>query len=373
MVSLKQTKKPMTQFTIKKFTLISITTLLFIACTNNKEVVIPFSNPAIDYWGRIDTSQIDRADLSWAGSSIKINFEGESIYATIKNNTEDNYLSIILDNDSIRIIKPDTIQKQYVLAANLSKGKHSIEIFKRTNRGITSFYGFDIKNKAKLLTKEIPKKRKIEFYGNSITAGYAIEDTSGKDNPRGTNTNNYATYAAITARHFDANYRAISKSGIGVTISWFPLIMPEMYNRLIADNPTRKWDFSLYQRDIVVVNLFQNDSWLVNYPDRKEFKKYFGDKKPNDAYLINAYQDFILSLRKHYPKAKIICTLGAMDAAKKGSKWIDYIDKAVTNLNDTAVFAHFMPYIKTTGHPLAQENKVMANSLIQFIEDTIKW
>lgn len=363
----------MRQSYFKKIALLFIATMLFIACTNKKEIVIPFSDSVIDYWGRIDNSQIDRANLSWSGSSIKMNFEGESIYATLKNNTEDNYLSIILDNDSIRIIKPDSIQKQYKLASNLAKGKHSIEIFKRTNRGITSFYSFTIKNKAKLLAKSTPKKRKIEFYGNSITAGYAIEDTSEKDNPRGTNTNNYKTYAAITARHFDANYRAISKSGIGVTISWFPLIMPEMYDRLIADNPTRKWDFSLYQPDIVVVNLFQNDSWLVNYPKREEFKTNFGDKAPSDAYLINAYQDFISSLRKHYPKAKIICTLGAMDAAKKGSKWMDYIQKAVSNLNDTAIFSHFMPYIETRGHPLVQENKIMANSLIQFIDKNIVW
>ncbi len=358
---------------IKKYTLIFIATMLFIACSDNKEVLIPFSSPAIDYWGRVDHSQIDRADLSWSGSSIKINFEGESIYATLKNDTRGNYLNIILDTDSIRIIKPDSIQKEYKLASNLSKGKHSIEIFKRTNKGITSFYGFNIKNKAKLLAKSAAKKRKIEFYGNSITAGYAIEDTSGKDNPRGTNTNNYKTYAALTARHFDANYRAISKSGIGVTISWFPLIMPEMYDRLISDDPTRKWDFSLYQPDIVVVNLFQNDSWLVNYPERKEFKTYFGDKAPDDSYLINAYQNFISSLRKHYPKAKIICTLGAMDAAKKGSKWMNYIEKAVENLNDNDVFAHFMPYLETSGHPLVQENKVMAKSLIQFIDKNIEW
>jgi hypothetical protein len=28
---------------------------------------------------------------------------------------------------------------------------------------------------------------------------------------------------------------------------------------------TSKWDFSGYTPDVVVINLFQNDSWLVNY------------------------------------------------------------------------------------------------------------
>jgi hypothetical protein len=39
----------------------------------------------------------------------------------------------------------------------------------------------------------------MEFYGNSITAGYAIEDFSGNDQPDSTYTNNYLSYAAITA------------------------------------------------------------------------------------------------------------------------------------------------------------------------------
>ena len=72
--------------------------------------------------------------------------------------------------------------------------KHTIEIFKRTewDRGKTSFYGFQIKGNPKLLHKSEPPKRKMEFYGNSITAGYAVEDTSGKDSPDSTFTNNYS-------------------------------------------------------------------------------------------------------------------------------------------------------------------------------------
>ncbi|MDF1867267.1 MAG: hypothetical protein P1U70_20705, partial [Saprospiraceae bacterium] len=78
------------------------------------------------------------------------------------------------------ILHTDTIKRYYQLASQLPKGKHTIEIFKRTewDRGKTSFYGFQIKGNPKLLHKSEPPKRKMEFYGNSITAGYAVEDTS---------------------------------------------------------------------------------------------------------------------------------------------------------------------------------------------------
>jgi hypothetical protein len=39
--------------------------------------------------------------------------------------------------------------------------------------------------------------------------------------------------------------------------------MPEMYDRLIPENPNSQRDFSLYNPNIVVINLFQNDPWLV--------------------------------------------------------------------------------------------------------------
>ena len=201
----------------------------------------------------------------------------------------------------------------------------------------------------------------------------SIEDLSEKDSPDSTYTNNYLSYAAITARHYNAEYQCICKSGIGITISWHPLIMPEMYNRLIPNDSTSKWDFSLYQPDVVVINLLQNDTWLVNLPEHEEFKKRFGTKAPDDKYIINAYEQFVAALRRYYPNASIICTLGSMDAAKKGSKWITYIKSAVANLNDKKIYTHFMPYIKATAHPSIEDQQIMSNSLIEFIDKNIDW
>lgn len=349
--------------------------IMFMGCTHENELSIRVFNPEIAYWGRIDTSKVDVAELYWSGSSIKINFEGESIAALMKDASGDNYYNIILDHDSISILRPKKTKQYHQLASNLSEGKHTVEIFKRTewHSGKTSFYGFKINNRPKLLPKSAPRKRKIEFYGNSITAGYAIEDFSGKDSPDSTYTNNYLSYAAITARHFSAQYQCICKSGIGITVSWDAMTMPEMFDRLIPSDSTSKWDFSLYNPDVVVVNLFQNDSWLVHLPEHIEFKKRFGNKVPDGAYFVNAYQQFIASLRKKYPDAHIICSLGCMDAVQTGSKWIEYIKSAVVNLHDKKIYINLMPYIKASAHPSIKDHQIMANNLIQYIDENIKW
>ena len=359
----------------KALTLSFLVSVLLISCSAKNELIVDPSDPAIEYSGRINTSSGESAGLSWPGSSIRINFEGASIAALLQDKSGDNYYNVILDNDSLFILRPETTKQYHVLASNLSKGPHTIEIFRRTewNKGSTNFYGFKINANAKLLAKSPPKKRKIEFYGDSITAGFAVEDTSGKDLYDSIYTNNYASYAAITARHFEADYQCVCKSGIGITVSWDPLIMPELYNRLIPTDSTSKWDFSLYRPDVVVVNLFQNDSWLVNIPEHPEFIKRFGDEKPDEAFIISAYQEFIAGLRAHYPAANIICTLGSMDATKDGSLWPGYVQKAVASLKDENVYTHFMPYEESTAHPNVQQQKNMANSLIDFIEKTIEW
>ena len=62
-----------------------------------------------------------------------------------------------------------------------------------------------------------------------------------------------------------------------------------------------------------------------------------------------------------------------MDATKIGSLWPRYIQQAVGELNDPKIYTHFFEFKNTGGHPRINEQKVMANSLIQFIKRKIKW
>ena len=349
--------------------------LFLLSCQEKKEVFVNSSNPELNYSGRVNFDNKEGAEFYWTGTSIKMNFEGENVSAILKDETGDNYYNVIIDNKLKAIIQPDTIKKTYTLAYNLSKGKHTIELFRRNdwNRGKTQFYGFKINNNAKLLPKTESTSRKIEFYGDSISVGYANEDTSGADSPLGFNTNNYLSYAALVARHYDAKYQCICKSGTGVTVSWHPLTMDELHNRLVPLHAESLWDFSLYQPEIVVLNLFQNDSWLVNLPEHKEFKKRFGTTAPTDKYIVEAYQTLVSKIRSHYPQANIICTLGSMDAVKNGSKWRDFIEMAVCKMKDQKIFTHYMPYNNSKGHPSILDHQQMAKSLIKFIDQNIKW
>lgn len=337
--------------------------------TTNKFVA--FNNKNVNFMGRVGINDTC-ANFYWCGSSATIKVKGtQQVNAILADNIGNNYYYVIVDNNEPTKIKIDTNKRSYTLVKNLNNKVHTIQLFKltNTNNGITSLYGFTINKAGKLLKPAKKPKRKIEFYGNSITVGHGVDvPKDSADTGAEIFFNNYKTYAATTARYFNAQYHCTAKSGIGVMVSWFNEIMPEVYDRLNINDSSSKWDFSKYQADIVVVNLFQNDSWLVNNPKHEQFKKRFGTTKPTEAFIINAYANFIKTLRNKYPKANIICCLGSMDATKEGSKWPSYINAAVATLNDKKVATHFFAYKNTNGHPKATDQQIMANNLIAFIK-----
>ncbi len=337
---------------------------LIISCLLSGTVIsqtrfVSYNNKHIVYEGRIPYAN-DAAELTWPGTSVKINFKGTEIAGIFKDEDTANYYNVIIDNDSMNEIHFDTTQQTVTLATGLAYAKHTLQIFKRTewDKGKTFFYGFEFSEKNKILKPSKLPKRKIEFFGNSITCGYAINDNV-HDSPNGYYENNYDAYAAITARHFNAQYHCTSKSGIGIMVSWFPLIMPEMYNRLDPADSTSKWDFTKYIPDLVVINLLQNDSWIVNMPDNQQFKTRFGTKAPAEDEIVNAYKNFVQTIRTTYPKAPIICMLGSMDITRKGSPWPGYVEKAVNQLHDGKIFTYFAAYKETPGHPKVKEQEAI--------------
>lgn len=355
-----------------KFLLIFL--LLWAGVSYAQNVVIKSHDTHIHYMGRV-IMQDEAAELSWSGTTLKINFKGTGVKATLRDEKGYNYFNVIVDNQVVGVIQPDSTQKEYTLASGLANTNHTLELFKRTEwaMGKTWFYEFSLDAGSQVLPAPQTKKHKIEFFGNSITCGYAIEDTTGKDRGTAPYENGYKSYAAITARHFDAEFYNTSRSGIGILVSWDPLIMPELYYRADATDAESHWDFAKYTPDVVVINLFQNDSWIVKLPDNNQFKARFGTKAPTDDQIIKAYKDFVKTIRGKYPKAQIICALGSMDATKEGAPWPGYIQKAVSQIGDKNISVCIFPYKNMPGHPSAKEQQAMADQLIAFIDGHIKW
>lgn len=349
-----------------------LTIFTFFQCKDVKNTTVIFNDTQIEYQGRIHLNLEKKAtELYWPGTSLKINFKGTKAAITLEDERGENYFNLFIDGKFKRFIKLEKGKKTYLLAENLSETKHTLEITKRNEwvAGKTLFYKFEIEGEP--LKKDTKSNLSIEFYGDSITVGHGNEDYSGKDESNGLVTNNYQSYAAITARNLNADYTCIARGGIGILVSWHEIIMQEMYYRKNPADKNSVWDFTKKQPEIVVVNLLQNDSWLINLPKHKEFKRRFGAQKPTAKEIETSYTDFLKTIRKHYLKANIICVLGNMDITKENSPWPNYVNNALQKLNDAKIFTCIVPFKNTTGHPKVAEHRIIAEQLTTFIKKEI--
>jgi len=337
-------------------------------------IVIPASDPHLQYTGRVDVTNKNAPVVSWPNTSLAANFTGSYLAVTFDDQNGKNFFNAFIDGDLDHpvILQMEKGEHQYVVADHLKAGKHSVLITKRTEgeEGATIIKGVSLADHARLLSPPARLKRRIEFFGDSITSGMGDESPDDGVDDQLKDKNSFMSYAAITARDLHAEMHMTSQSGIGIMVSWFDFVMPQFYDQLNAvGNNDSQWDFSSWTPDVVVINLFQNDSWLT---DR--------DKKllplPTEEQRIQAYVDFASTIRSKYPKAYIVCTLGSMDATREGSPWPGYISTAVQRLKqhgDNKVDTLFFEFTGYGQHPRVHHHKVNADKLTRFIKTKMNW
>ena len=338
-------------------------------------VTIPPDDAQLQYTGRIDLSKRAAPVLSWPGTSIEGNFTGASLALKLDDQLGRNYFNVFIDGDLARpvIVAAAKGDKTYPVAAGLAPGAHRFLITKRTEgeEGATTFLGLELADDGKLLAPPPRKQRRIEFFGDSITSGMGNEAADGRPDDQPREKNNFMSYASITARSLDAEAHIISQSGIGVMISWFPFIMPEFYGQLSAVGKNdSQWDFTSWTPDVVVINLMQNDSWLID--DHKRLQPV-----PDDARRVRAYKQLVQNIRARYPKAYIVCALGSMNAVRPGSKWPDYVRGAVAQIreerNDQRIDTLMFEFTGYTAHPRVRHHEANAARLTEFIRQKLGW
>ena len=212
-----------------------------------------------------------------------------------------------------------------------------------------------------------PERAKIEFIGDSITAGFGLDETN-SNAQFSTRTQNFSeTYAYLCATALGCDCWGVAYSGYGVLSGYSeggvmkpdavlgPYYEKALTNCRAVDESATVWPFTENAPNYIVINLGTNDATYCYTEARREA-------------FSQRYQELLSQVRSHNPGAFILCVLGDMN-----NSLYPYIERAVSaycaSTFDTGVRCMTLEFgmdvypATIAGHPSKESNFVAAQAL----------
>lgn len=327
------------------------------------------------YAGRVELQDNNKVLLIGSASSVSFDFEGDSCEISLQSvdsYEHHNFVSLELDGEYIGRVRVEkgAVQKFPVAVTNKNK-KHHLTIYKATEaaNGAVLFAG----TTAKLIKSSAPKRKKIEFIGDSITCGFGND----LEIPCGSGEwydqhNAYWAYGPVLSRILNTDFVLSSVSGYGMYRNWNDEHkdepnLPDVYENLYLNKDNSKpYDFA-FQPDLVSICLGTND---LSDGDGKKERLPFNEEK----YVAN-YINFIKTVYTHSPKTRIVLLNSPMVSGDRNVTLVRCLKKVIAafekdQLHKPIALFEF-PTMQPNGcgsHPDIADHKIMADQLTLFFK-----
>lgn len=328
----------------------------------------------LSYMGRIEFVG-DTPTMTYSGSSVTFKFVGKYVEVDITNERIycDSYFGVIVNGEQTSI-KLEDGKNMYIIVDKEDVEEYTVTIFKR--KALCHYMTInDIRIDGELLEYKNNNVRKMEFFGDSVTAGEVSEviGYEGKSDPEhnGQYCNSYYSYSWITARKLNADFHNTSQGGIALLDNTGYFVngevgMVSMYDKLKGNKQLGEvveWDFEKFTPQVVVVAIGQND----NHP--KDIMVYINSDEAK--FWRSEYEKLILNIRDKYKDALIILKTTILMHNKNYDESIKMVcDKINKERGDEKVvfFMYSDEIQRTPGHIRKSEAELMADELVDFIE-----
>jgi lysophospholipase L1-like esterase len=323
---------------------------------------IPANDSRFRYEGRFDTAKPSAPAVVWQASRIAIDFEGTSLALRFDWGEGQNYFDVTVDGATAVLAVNDASHSRLVFPHPLSAGRHHLVVFKRSeaSAGHARFRGIEIADAAHAWLPAAPVyKLRMQFFGDSITAGACNED-KGDDQWEDRSTHNNAkSYGAFTAAAFQADYRNIAVSGIGIAAGYYPELIGNVWDRLYPTEKSPRADLTTWAPDVICINYGENDGSFTTV-----------NKQPFPAKEFTAgYVALVGAIRTAYPHAQIVLLRGGMFNGAKHDGLRTAWTSAVEQLEAADKQVHHFIFEHWSGpHPRVADDRALADELIAWLQ-----
>lgn len=256
--------------------------------------IVP-ADKKISYTGRWDKKDVQAYKTDRGGAYLQINFTGDYVAVHMQNGGPHIWWRSSIDGDAWQRLSGGNL-----IAPLRSKGRHTLVLERDTEDlgGISTLTGITLAAEGKLLPPPKPKKRYLEFVGDSVLTGAFNLGTEGKGYL--VHESSAQSFGPLTARKLNADYSIIATSGEGVvqnhkaaTGARKYVYIKDDYERLLYNDSQSRFTSTNRQPQVVVLNPGANDFSNPDTLNTEQFK--------------TGYRSLILQVRNLNPKAQILC------------------------------------------------------------------
>ncbi|RXK55158.1 hypothetical protein ESB00_04475 [Oleiharenicola lentus] len=316
------------------------------------------SDSRFRYEGRFDRADPAQPVVIWAGDRISVDFEGGALAVHFGPATGQSFFNVTVDGVTAVASGADG---RFAWPHPLAPGRHQLRIVKRSeaDAGHVVFRGIEVAVGARAWAPAAPAyKLRLQFLGDSITAGANNEDAE-VDQWEDRRTHNHAlSYGFLTSQELGADHRAVAVSGMGIGEGFVPMRVAETWDKVYPRDRPERVDRSVWVPDVVAVNFGENDSAFPRTEGRP-FAKDFAVR----------YVAFIRSVRAAWPKAQLVLLRGGMSGGANDPDLRAAWEAAVQELEaDDPRISHFVFNHWTGHHPRVADHRVMAAELTGWLK-----
>ncbi len=326
----------------------------------------PATTGQLAFAGRVRELGPRSGRYAWSGAGFIAHFVGTGFDAELEDAAQ--FHTLVVDG-TVSTLETSPGRAWYSLASGLPNGEHVVELYRQTEAfvGVTTLHGVAVRD-GELAAPPSSTTRRLEFVGDSITAGYGNEGANTGCSFSPETENHYLTYGAVAARALGARASTLAWSGRGVVKNYDGgdgEFMPALYDRTLPQEGDTPWSF-VEPVDAVVINLGTNDFSTAPDPTVEDFAA--------------AYEAFLRHIREKNPNAFILGTVGPMLQAADLALARQAIERAVERRHkagDTRVGSYLLRTRNEAPgcdwHPSVKTHQAMADELVGQLKQHLGW